>query len=97
MPWKGGFPSKCKCSVGESPDWPPLPVFCRRRTVAPECRYSTIWPPITAQPERLEPRPIAFDDLADVDQSVLAALVEKAEWSLLVTALIGRRGLDGAE
>ena len=39
--------------------------------------------------ERLGPRPIAFDDLADVDQSVLAALVEKAEWSLLVTALIG--------
>ncbi len=39
--------------------------------------------------ERLGPQPLAFDDLADADSRVLAALVRSADRGLLLTALIG--------
>ena len=39
--------------------------------------------------ERLGPRPMSFDDLADADASVLAAVVRSADADVLATALIG--------
>ena len=43
-----------------------------------QCRYSTIWPPTTVRwPSGWTRGRLAFDDLADVDQSVLAAVVRE--------------------
>jgi flagellar motor switch protein FliG len=39
--------------------------------------------------ERLGPQPLSFDDLADADAWVLAALVHSADRALLLTALVG--------
>ncbi len=39
--------------------------------------------------ERLRPQPLAFDDLADVEERVLAAVVRAADAKVLMTALIG--------
>jgi flagellar motor switch protein FliG len=39
--------------------------------------------------ERVGPQPPAFEDLADADDRVLAAVVETAERGVLLTALIG--------
>ena len=39
--------------------------------------------------ERLRPQPLAFDDLADADRSVLAAVVRSADWNVLAMALVG--------
>ena len=39
--------------------------------------------------ERLGPQPLAFDDLAEADTRVLAAVVRAADRDLLLTALVG--------
>ena len=39
--------------------------------------------------ERLRPQPLAFDDLAEADARVLAAVVRAADRKLLMTALVG--------
>ena len=39
--------------------------------------------------ERLGPQPLAFDDLADADERVLAAVVRSADRNVLATALVG--------